>query len=255
MGEGAYGAVYRPPLLCNSKTPLNASLKNNSHVGKYTGRNIGLKEKERSNLVKAVNKNSAYTVPVNTVCELADNQTNTEFERRPNREIQLISKYSGTSVKDLIPDVAILNDKELYPLAMTPDAEEKMLEGLRAIKSLAPHLREFNKHFVHNDLHFGNIVWDGTTARLIDFSELQTVPEAVESLQDRNRTMPTAEAELIVKSIDPEGLYDSVLEVLTTKYIMNTPKMKEKFRAWQFGHPWKVRDIDTYYKRLESLPV
>ena len=254
IGEGALGAVYRPPLLCNTTRAINNSLKTNNYIGKYTGRNVGQREKNKSNLVRDLNRNGEYTVTVNEMCELAPNQTNTNFENRPNREIQLISKYAGTSVEDLIPEDKILDDPEVY-VHLTPEDIHKFYEGLRAIKSLAPRLREFNEHFIHNDLHFGNIVWDGTTARLIDFSELETLPEAIARLEEQYPDASEDEIETAAKSTDVARLYGLVKDILSTKFIMNTPEQKDRFRAWQFGHPYKIRDIDTYYRRLESLPV
>lgn len=256
LGEGAFGAVYRPPLLCNRAHPINNTLKTNRYIGKHTGRNVGLRERNKSNLVRGLNANGVYTVPVNAVCNLAAEQTNTDFEAgRPNREVQLISKYGGASVESMIPETEILNDAELYPLVMTPEREALLFEGLRAIKALAPHLREFNRHFVHNDLHFGNIVWDGEYARLIDFSEVTNLEERKAELREQYPKATEAEIDMAAKTTDSARLFELVKEIINTKYIQNTPRLRSLFRTWQFGNPYRLRDPDTLYTRLEALPV
>lgn len=253
VGEGAHGVVYRPPLACNSSTPLPPELMTNAYVGKYVSAKNAQIEKTLSNKVKAINTESRYTVPIDAVCKIAETQPNTSFQSSKNRNTQVISKYSGFSVESLIPSIEVLNEPELYSKQMTPEAITVLFEGLKAIKALMPSLREFNEYYIHQDLHFGNIVWDGEHAKLIDFTEMEPISEVA----DRNREMYPGKSEewLLeqVKSIDVSRLYDMVREIILSKFIQEN--FRDKFRIWQFLSPQIPRNRDSMYSRLEALPV
>lgn len=252
LGEGAYGMVYRPPLECDPANALANEYRTNRYVGKYTSKRKAYEEKKRSNLTRILNANRRFTVPINAICKVAAEQANTNFSARPNYTMQIVSEFRGTSVEKLIPDEDVLNDSTTYR-HLTEEDITNLFQGLRAIKNLAPNLYIFNEHFVHNDLHFGNIVWDGEQARILDFGELETVRQAARRLQSMYPDLSLEEAIEEAKSIDIVKLFGFVVDIIKTKFIQE--RYKDMFRAWQFGNPTRFRSRDTYYERLAALPV
>lgn len=255
IGEGVQGDVFRPPLQCTPNTQVNAHFMTNAYVGKQVSDENAGRELLKANNVNRINRNGIYTIRANTACRLNRIQQTSGFEWQNQRQTQLFSRYGGESVASLL-QLKFLDTPKDFSM-VNPDY---ILEGLRAIRSIIPHLREFHRHFVHNDLHVGNIVWDGTHARLIDFTDMEPVEHNIENLRKKYPT--ETDDRLYFKAIekDMERLYKTVLKVLQSKYIQSNEQYRNQFRIWILGTPKggdfdPVRSLEIYYHKLETLPV
>ena len=120
-------------------------------------------------------------------------------------------------------------------------------DDLRAIAYLVQKLHRLG--IIHNDLHLGNLVWDGESLHMIDFAELKTVDELIEDYLMRKKQNPEETA----RKRDIEKLYHIVRNIARSKYMKkNHPTL---LRYWLMSTPEDPRDLETYYSRLEALPV
>ena len=198
IGHGEYGNVYMP-LLKN----VNHSEKNytEGYVGKVMNEADAKIEYTNSMKVRALDPEGLWSITVMAMSRLANSQNNANFGRseqnrktKKNKFIknaglnnpdplllfkpsttQLIYKHGGKSLAGL------LTKSGTHVFGDTFDVSdinvEKLSEFIQACKSIVPGLNALNKKYVHQDLHLGNILWDGKTARMIDFGEMVTIEE------------------------------------------------------------------------------
>jgi len=237
IGEGSYGIVYNPPLMCTRNPEINKKYRD-GFVGKQVTDEEVEKEIQATELIETLDPKEDYTLHVRAYCEISPEQENTNFSDISQGDMQLIYRDGGQS---------------LYSLIKPDDLEDvnfdNLIFGLRLIKGFIPTLREFNQHFIHNDLHLGNLVWDGEAIHMIDFAELKSVDELIKIYSKRNKKNP----EELARKRDIEILYHVVRDIARSTYMKN--KYPGLLRYWLMSTPEEPKDLETYYSRLEALPV
>ena len=239
IGEGSYGVVYKPPLKCSRRPEISKKYRD-GFVGKQVTEEEKKKEIHASDLIETIDPNEDYTLHVRAYCDISPEQENANFLDIRQGDVQLIYRDGGQSLYSLMePDTLDFDEVNFYNLIL----------GLQLIKGFIPFLREFNQHFIHNDLHLGNLVWDGESLHMIDFAELKTVDELIEDYLMRKKQNPEETA----RKRDIEKLYHIVRNIARSKYMKkNHPTL---LRYWLMSTPEDPRDLETYYSRLEALPV
>ena len=198
IGHGEYGNVYMPVLKNVNRSEKNYA---EGYVGKVMNEADAKIEYANSMKVRALDPEGRWSITVEKIGRLANSQNNANFARseqnrktKKNKFIknaglnnpdplflfkpsttQLIYKYGGK------PLAGLLTKSGAHIFDDTFDESEvnaeKLSEFIQACKSIVPGLNALNKKYVHQDLHLGNILWDGKTARMIDFGEMVTVEE------------------------------------------------------------------------------
>jgi len=239
IGEGSYGVVYKPPLKCSKKPEISEKYKD-GFVGKQVTDEEVDKEIEATELIEKIDPNEDYTLQVRAYCEISPEQENANFSDISQGDMQLIYRDGGQSLYSLMdPDSLDFDDANF----------DNVILGLRLIKGFIPILREFNQHFIHNDLHLGNLVWDGEAVHMIDFAELKTLDELIKIYSKHNQKNP----EELARKRDIEILYHLVRKIARSNYVKkNHPTF---LRYWLMSTPEDPKDLETYYSRLEALPV
>jgi hypothetical protein len=137
--------IAKPPLPCVGN--VNIPYRSNAYIGKITPHSyehLILKIKE---YLASVDPTEAYIIPPILHCELASPSKNSRFQE--------IQKYGGVSLYDRLQK-----------------GGESLADILLPLEPFLQHLAEFNKRFLHRDLHTGNIVWDGSVYKMIDFETM-----------------------------------------------------------------------------------
>lgn len=155
--KGDKADIHRPPLPC--KNDVNMPYRSNAYIGKLTNTSYEATVNKIKTWLSSIDPEEVYTVPPILSCTLAEKQTNTNIEK--GYMYQEIQKYGGISLHERLAN-----------------QEESLKEILTPLKPFLNHLVEFNRQFLHRDLHTGNIVWDGTVYKMIDF-EMMT-PKDIE---------------------------------------------------------------------------
>jgi hypothetical protein len=242
IGEGSFGVVYKPPLKCHRAPEISEKYRD-GFVGKQVTEDEVDKEIEASDLIEKIDPNEDYTIQVRAYCDISPEQENANFLDISQGNMQLIYRDGGQSLHSLMePDELDFDNIEDINF-------DNIILGLRLIKGFIPILREFNQHFIHNDLHLGNIVWDGESLHMIDFAELKPVDELIKIYSKHNKQNP----EELARKRDIEVLYDIVRNIARSNYMKK--KQPTFLRYWLMSTPEEPRDLETYYSRLEALPV
>lgn len=179
LGQGTRGAVYSPPLKCQegdddtwatpkyvSKTILDEHLET---------------EYRNSFLVRELDPKNKWSLTAIHACTIRKSQPNVNY--KPGLQTrQLIFKNGGKSLADMLVKAGVQH--EWYSCINDPakfiHLEPKALPiVIKQLKKILPGLEQLNAKYVHNDLHFGNIVTDGKTPRIIDFSSMQPVDKKI----------------------------------------------------------------------------
>lgn len=198
IGRGEYGNVYRP-VLKNANHSENRY--SEGYVGKVMKEEDAKIEYANSMKVQALDPEGLWSITAIKMSRLANSQNNANFERseqnrktKKNKFIkntgltnpdplllfypsttQIIYKYGGQSLASLLTKSGAHVYGGNYDVSDINT--EKLPEFVQACKSIIPGLNVLNKKYIHQDLHLGNILWDGKTARMIDFGEMVSVEE------------------------------------------------------------------------------
>ena len=193
VGQGQYGIVYSPPLLCANGS--NEPYKSSNYVGKQVHLLNRTKLERQRNLLLGINGDQQLTVPPLHICNLAPVQTNANFagfnyknanaitNKMEERKQQIIYKFAGKSLYAILDAYA---KKDYTSLPPEKQQEEKAKDKaeiqkvFRALRDFLPRLQEFNRTFIHADLHPDNLVFDGTQFRMIDFDLFFVREEALQ---------------------------------------------------------------------------
>lgn len=134
IGEGTYGKVYNPPLLCKGKQL------NSKKVGKvFSDKQDYQDELKIARFIENINSSHIFSIPFYETCP---------------QNLQLIYKNGGKDLYDYISENNPKNFKDIY----------KNLKYIcYGIKTL------LDNHKVHQDIKLENIVYDGKKLYLIDF--------------------------------------------------------------------------------------
>jgi serine/threonine protein kinase len=177
IGEGSYGQVFRPPLRCLRDVPQFDSDKYISKVLTYEDLEV---EMSASDILKTLDKDGLWSIRADHFCTLGLDQNNVNFNADISEKYQVIYKFGGVDFDHLLlsPEGLALdgnfydyiNDSEMWSKL----SKDGFILVARLIKELLPNIRKMNESIFHCDLHFGNIVYDGSVARLIDFGVYKT---------------------------------------------------------------------------------
>lgn len=187
LGEGNFGTVYSPPLRCleGDDDPWATP----EYVSKTMYESALEKEYRNSFLVKELDPHNNWSITAVHACTINPTQANVNYTHGEPTH-QLIFKNGGKSLYDFLLKPGQTGQTEKYINAinetgandktvfqkLNPDGLAKVVEQ---VKKILPGLEILNTKYVHDDLHLGNIVSDGTTPRLIDFSSLQSLERKI----------------------------------------------------------------------------
>lgn len=187
LGEGNFGTVYSPPLRCLEGDDEQWATP--EYVSKTMYERALEKEYRNSFLIKELDPHNNWSITAVHACTINPTQTNANYtDTEPTH--QLIFKNGGKSLYDFLLKPGHTGQPEKYINAinetgakdktvfqkLNPDGLAKVVEQ---VKKILPGLEILNTKYVHDDLHLGNIVSDGTTPRLIDFSSLQSLEKKI----------------------------------------------------------------------------
>lgn len=263
IGQGSFGQVFAPPLKCKGNN--NSKVYGEGYVSKILRGSDVEEEYEKAMLVKAMDPEGAWSITPEKGCVLAAEQTNTNYT--PGEETdQIIYKHGGRSVMNLLlaPEhtgdpfkyIRGINAKGVYDKSVFAFLDPSGLsEVIKSIKNIIPSLDILNTKYLHNDLHSGNIVYDGATTRLIDFASLTPVETilASESKFLKNCLKTSSDercsyAKKIIEKIvndtcrtrDVKTIWLDLVEIIQSPWVTET--FPGKFTAWL-----------EKYKHLDSL--
>ena len=167
LGLQNYTTIFRPPLKC--KDGSNAPYRSNAYIGKVLKHNTSARTNEIMKALKSVDPKGDYTIPPLVYCELAPEQDNANAKnntfKKGDYKFQQIQNYGGISLTSRLR------------------AKEPLKDVLLPLKEFFPKLEEFNKHYLHSDLHTNNVVWDGAVYKMIDFDGMSTREQNQEDIQ------------------------------------------------------------------------
>lgn len=260
IGQGDFGTIFRPPLHCVDPLP-NAAYATEAYVGKQQIDDDYSQEIAKVALVKALDPAGVYTVTQVHSCMLSPDQTNANYLGPEVGNRQIIYPYAGTDLHHALQIDALWDDEQFATVNV-----DAIFQVLRAFKRFLPHLREFNAHYCHNDLHLSNLVYDGTAVKLIDFATIQ--PRAAVAAyirqQDPNAKAPQVEEE--VSMTDVRRLYETLRGDVLDNFghqamgFFNSPFMqqepyKKRFRYWIMASPKRMHQAESYYTALANMPL
>ena len=304
IGEGAYGLVYRPPLHCIRPKPEYNS---DEYISKVLLEKDMVKEMSASDYLSELDPDEAWSIRARHGCVVGLDQENTNFKIDKDAQYQVIYKYggrafdalmlvdpvnnvksgrsrsngsrsrssrsssiqseeSGSMVRSDVGFTDYLNNPSKWAMLRT----DGFILVIQLIKGLLPHIKQMNETMYHCDLHFGNMLYDGTTARLIDFGLFRNkkdrradvkatwmktyldygvkpgaMPYVMEDLE------PLIEAE--VENTDLFTLYQTLRLVIDSAW--GKTMFKNTFKYWRIDHVVRPRTYDGLYKAIMSLPV
>lgn len=207
IGQGVYGSVYSPPLKCTDGSEFDFI--SDEFVSKTVIKSVAYKEFNNSQMVRILDPDEQWFLTVRHICELAEEQTNTNFRRNKEsrkvlrnkkgeplqaRTVQLILKNGGQPLISLLEKPGVVYNTKDYTHNVVLDYEwSKLPLVIKCIKNIIPGLDILNKKYIHNDLHFGNIVYDGSTSHIIDFGFLETIDNSIDDITEYlNSFLPRA---------------------------------------------------------------
>jgi hypothetical protein len=179
LGRGVSGIVYSPPLLCANENPL---YKGKGFASKVVPDSMLESQIKNSAEIHALDPDGLYTIVPLHHCQLAPHQTNTNFRRNridpKNTYNNVSSNNTRRGQKKIYTHQIIYRNggQNLHRLLVSPKNFSKVFA---ALKVFMPNLVEFNRHYIHFDLHLENLVFDGKRIRMIDFEKMDraTRPE------------------------------------------------------------------------------
>jgi hypothetical protein len=189
LGHGIQGAVYTPPLECASG--YNARWQGEGYVAKVMDAEEARNEYRNSFLIRQLDPDGAWSILAEQSCEISPSQANANYKNSPDRRTQLIFRNGGKSLLDYLIQNGGDSEKFVFYLEGIDDGGDpdpqafsylnyhRLSTVISAIKRLMPALDILNSKYSHTDLHLGNIVYDGETPRLIDFSTLSPVDKEI----------------------------------------------------------------------------
>ena len=170
LSKGEDGIVYRPPLFCDVR---DIKYESENYIGKIMEEKKAKDEFEKSNKIKELDPEGNWSVTVEKICLLNNEQIDEDYLRNKNtalykdKNMQLISKYGGVSLAK-----GFLDFDDTFKRYAVPD---KIPLFFKLIKTqLVPIIIELNKTYAHADLHLDNILYNSVDGkiRIFDFGKL-----------------------------------------------------------------------------------
>lgn len=230
IATGSGSSIFRPPLLCSAKE--NTPYQSMDFIGKTYFGNYERRTNRIIQWLASIDPTQTYTLHPILWCTLAPEQTN-ENAKLPFDKYQQIQPYGGTTLQSRF------------------NSAEPLATILKPLKAFFEHLRNFNKEFLHHDLHTNNLVWTGTAYKMIDFDEMttrNTIRELISEYLETHYSMINKplnkESEDFQKELDKQtNLYMKVFDVsaLTTQLASELqardPKLGLQFSSWLHTTP------------------
>lgn len=155
IGEGAYGAVYKPALKCKNK---KKEYKNS--IGKvFDNKDNAMNESLTYKSITKIDPKHKFTLPLYTDCILIKNDKH-----------QLIYKYGGNDLNKLLQTKGSIPKFKAFLISMRP-----LLEGIKKLK---------DNNYTHLDIKPENILYRNKIIYLIDFGLSKHLDELYTSEND-----------------------------------------------------------------------
>jgi len=189
IGQGAFGTVFSPPLNCGDGT--NVKWSSTKYVAKTTSEEFLEREFVNSLLLKKLDPDGDWSVTAEHACKIAPGQNSKNYVPTELNTHQIIFKNAGVNLYDLLLKPGVKGDAFYYKdglLEKGGDEDFSVFSRLepanlslliKQLKIFLPKLALLNQTYIHRDLHFGNIVSDGSTPRIIDLDSLTPVKALV----------------------------------------------------------------------------
>jgi hypothetical protein len=157
MNKGSFGKLYRPPLECPESSYNGLS----NYVGKIT--DFPMEEFKDGEKIRAYEDWAGWACPAIAICNT------------PHDGKQLIFRYCGTPIEDLLVKSGKFKD-EMLEYADEPRLNPAGFDILVThLIEFLPYVLKLNKTYIHNDLHYRNILFDGNRFYMIDFATLKPI--------------------------------------------------------------------------------
>jgi hypothetical protein len=170
LGRGVSGIVYTPVLQCDDSS--HTQFTGTSFVAKAVPGHKVESELANADAVRALDPMGEYTILPLHSCKLAGAQTDANFLRNKND-----SSNTYENNEERLGQRKIYTHQVIYrnggkSLQWWFNEPKHLGKMLRALKAFIPKLVEFNKSYIHFDLHSDNLVFDGEKIRMIDFEKM-----------------------------------------------------------------------------------
>ena len=150
IGQGSYGCVFKPGLMCNGKPPSN------NKISKLMIKKEAIKEINELKKIDKIDKEFIFHIETPKICDISKNDyinepgiENCNIIRKTNRRDSLVNleyNYGGITLKELL-ERNLINSEKLIKTYFTNF--ENLFYGLY----------QMNKNnFMHNDIKDENIV-------------------------------------------------------------------------------------------------
>jgi hypothetical protein len=175
LSKGVDGFVYRPPLFCDDR---DAKYNSEDYVGKVMVKEKAEDEFMKSNLIKELDPEGHWSITIDKICKINDQQTDEDYLKNKNNELykgnnfQLISKYGGVSLGK-----GLLEFDDAFKRDDVPTNIPLFFNLLKT--QLVPIIIHLNKIYAHNDLHLDNILYNPVDKRIriFDFAKLMPIAD------------------------------------------------------------------------------
>ena len=249
LGEGAYGCVFDPPLICHGKKIHTKA----NMIGKLTDtEDIGGEITAAKMLKNMPGANNYFILPeLDTLCK--DVRTNDQTEP----ELRTCDVLLEHGIRNLVHYQMKNGGQSLYSKL------DSIQIGVKEFPfySFMKHLLEMGtqlafKGIIHNDLHSGNIVVDGKyNFRLIDFGRSYTVNGISESTIDSlsaeyNAKLGQIPPEYTVQDGENDGMQ---LQVIVQDIIQNKTSLKIAERVFGYNRVEQMNEFKKFWKTSNSV--
>lgn len=217
LGRGVSGIVYSPPLLCANENTL---YKGKEFASKVVPTSMLESQLQNSAEIHALDPDGLYTIVPLHHCPLAPHQTNTHFKRNINDPKNTYNNVSSNNTRRgqrKIYTHQIIYRNGGQNLHRLLDSPKNFPKVFAALKVFMPNLVEFNRHYIHFDLHLENLVFDGKRIRMIDFEKMDRPTKPELATADICNFLPRIYHRLMRYSSE-EGKCDTTYRAWLTKY-------------------------------------
>ncbi len=170
LGRGVSGIVYTPVLQCDDNS--HTQFAGTTFVSKAVPGHKVESELANAAAVRALDPAGDYTIVPLHSCTLAGAQTNANFLRNKNDYNNVYENNEERLGQRKIYTHQVIYRNGGKSLQWWFKQPKHLTAVLRALKVFISHLVEFNKSYMHFDLHLDNLVYDGEKIRMIDFEKM-----------------------------------------------------------------------------------
>lgn len=170
LGRGVSGIVYTPVLQCDDNS--HTQFAGTTFVAKAVPGHKVESELANADAVRALDPAGDFTIIPLHNCALAVKQTNANFLRNKNDPNNTYENNEERLGQRKIYTHQVIYRNGGKSVARWLSEPKHIGKVIRALKVFIPHLVEFNKTYMHFDLHLDNLVYDGEKIRMIDFEKM-----------------------------------------------------------------------------------